>query len=100
MLRSKLGSSFENAVKTAMELVHPLDAKQVLERMGLAAERQLLKETAMKFVQEDVDSLLELREQKSKLETAYKLFKKGVELSVISDATKSLQENKWKAVVS
>ena len=83
-----------------MELVHPLDAKQVLERMGLAAERQLLKETAMKFVQEDVDSLLELREQKSKLETAYKLFKKGVELSVISDATKSLQENKWKAVVS
>ncbi len=47
-----------------MGLVHPLDAKEVLERMSLAAERQLLKETAMKFVKEDVEQ----REQKSKLE--------------------------------
>ena len=27
VLRSKLGSSFEDPFKTAMELIHPLDAK-------------------------------------------------------------------------
>lgn len=70
-----------------MELIHPLDAKEVLEQMSLAAERQLLKETAMKFVQEDV----ELKVQKGKLEATYGLLLKchaeGLEISLMSKLT-------------
>ncbi len=95
VLRSKLGSSFEESFKTAMELIHPLDAKEVLERMSLAAERQLLKETAMKFVQEDVEQ----REQKSKregklegklenaIDNARKILERGMDLQFASDVT-------------
>lgn len=78
-----------------MELIHPLDAKEVLEHMSLAAERQLLKETAMKFVQEDVQALVQQREQngkrEGKLEATYDLLLKchaeGLDRALMSKLT-------------
>ena len=87
VLRSKLGSSFEEPFKTAMELIHPLDAKEVLERMSLAAERQLLKETAMKFVQEDVDLKVQKGQLEKAIDTARKILERGMDLQFASDVT-------------
>ena len=74
--------------------------------MSLAAERQLLKETAMKFVQEDVDALLKQQEHKSKqlleqqehksklegklenaLETARSILLRGMDAQFAADVT-------------
>lgn len=56
MLESEQQEAWLRSVTTAMQLVHPLDAKEVLELMSLAAERKLLKETALALVKDEIEA--------------------------------------------
>ncbi len=68
VLESEQREAWLRSVTTAMHLVHPQDAKEVLDIMSLAAERKLLKETAFAIVKEDVEQQVEKSKQEAKLE--------------------------------
>lgn len=64
VLESEKRPEWVQAILTAMDLIHPLDAKEVLDQMSLAAERQELHKKMLEIVKDDVEQL----QQKSKLE--------------------------------
>jgi len=68
VLESEQRQTWIEAILTVMALIHPIDTKEVLEQMGLAAERQELRKTMLGLVKEDVEHELIEREQKGKRE--------------------------------
>lgn len=87
VLESEQKEAWLRSVTTAMQLIHPLDAKEVLEFMSLAAERKLLKETALAIVKEDVEAKIQQGKLEGKLETAKQMKLDGLPITIISKYT-------------
>jgi hypothetical protein len=68
VLESEQREAWLRSVTTAMQLVHPLDAKEVLELMSLAAERKLLKETALALVKDEIEAKVQQGQLEAKRE--------------------------------
>lgn len=72
-------------------MIHPLDAWKVLEKMSLAAERRLLKQTAFVIVKDEVELQWQERErdirQNALQTTARQMKAKGFELPLITELT-------------
>jgi response regulator of citrate/malate metabolism len=60
-------------IKAAMELIHPIDFKKVMDNMKLSEQRKALRKTAWSVVQDEVDERIEQArretEQRVRLET-------------------------------
>lgn len=69
VLESEKRPEWVQAALTAMELIHPLDAKEVLDKMGLPAERKALRQKMLELVKDDVE--------KAKSESEHKGEQKG-----------------------
>lgn len=99
VLESEQRPGWVQAMLTAMDLIHPQDAKEVLEEMGLAAERKELHKKMLELVKDDVEQQVAERvaerEQKAlsegalnaKRETARQMKQDGMPVKSISKYT-------------
>lgn len=72
VLESEKRPEWVQAFLSAMDLIHPLDAKEVLEQMSLATERQELHKKMLEIVKDDVEKQVAEGEQKVLREMAHK----------------------------
>ncbi|PIQ29013.1 hypothetical protein COW36_18555 [bacterium (Candidatus Blackallbacteria) CG17_big_fil_post_rev_8_21_14_2_50_48_46] len=66
VLESEQRADWLEAMLTIMELVHPQDTEEVLLQMGLAAERQSLRQTMLELVKDEVEERLQQTRQESR----------------------------------
>lgn len=99
VLESEQRPEWVQAMLTAMDLIHPQDAKEVLEKMGLASERRELHKKMLELVKDDVEQQIAERvaerEQqalsqgalRAKRETARQMKQDGMPIASISKYT-------------
>lgn len=87
MLKSKQVEQVKQAVTTVMKLIHPMDAKEVLEQMSLTQERKALEKTALEFTKEIREKEIQANRLKEKQETASKMKVEGIPIPIISKCT-------------
>lgn len=87
VLKSKQVEQVKQAVTTIMKLIHPLDAKEVLEHMSITKERKALEKTALEFTKEIREKEKQSTELKTLEATARKMKAKGFAIPLISELT-------------
>lgn len=98
VLKSKQVEQVKQAVTTIMKLIHPLDAKEVLEHMSITKERKALEKTALEFTKEIREKEKQVTRLEEKQETARKMKAEGIPVSTISKCT-GLSEDEIKKLV-
>lgn len=68
LIESEKRSEWVQAFLTAMEMLHPNDAKEVLDKVTLAAKRKALQQTMLEIVKDDVDKQVAKQARKAKSE--------------------------------
>ena len=95
VLKSEQREKLLAAIQKAMELIHPRDFKEVLKKMGLAAERKELHKTIRELLKDDIDKEIETEKQASLRQGELKALRKtakqmkadGMPIDVISKYT-------------
>lgn len=100
MLESEQREAWLRSVTTAMQLVHPLDAKEVLELMSLAAERKLLKETALALVKDEIEAKVQQGQLEAKREGLREGLREGVREGLRTTARQMKQDGQPTALIA
>ena len=87
MLKSEQTEEVKKAAITVMKLIHPFDAKEVLEQMSLVQERKELEEWALGITKEVREKEKLESELKGKRETAKQMKVHGIPINTISECT-------------
>ncbi|PKL80030.1 MAG: hypothetical protein CVV27_01025 [Candidatus Melainabacteria bacterium HGW-Melainabacteria-1] len=87
VLESEHRPEWVQAMLTTMDLIHPLDVKEVLEQMGLAAERQELHKKILELAKDDVEQIKRESKLEGKLEIARQMKLDGMSVASICKYT-------------
>lgn len=93
VLESEEVEAVRKAVTTIMKLIHPVDAKEVLEHMSLAQERKALEKTALELTKEIREQEKQESKREAFRETARQMKAEGIPTATICKCTRlSAQE--------
>jgi hypothetical protein len=98
VLESEHRGTWLKAVRTAMELVHPKDFKEVLKDMSLTTERRELREYIKELLKDDIEQEKHDSELNALRKTAKQLLAEGIPIPTISKCT-GLSEDEIKKLV-